>query len=228
MGIADNLKTIQNNIVLAKSKSKEPQRDIKLIVVSKNQTTDKIREAYQAGCRDFGENRVQELKEKVSDITNEDINWHLIGHLQTNKVRQVVGQTGLIQSLDSEKLAEEINKRSFSKNLMTNCLIQVNIAGEKQKYGFSKSDMLYFLKKVDEFKNIKINGLMFMAPNADNKEDIRPYFKETKDLFDELKKWNKVNMTMQWLSMGMSNDYMLAIEEGANMVRIGSAVFEGA
>ena len=178
-----------------------------------------IIEAYVAGQRIFGENKVQELVEKKESLPK-DIEWHMIGHLQTNKVKYIAPFVSLIHAVDSKKLIKEINKRAEQNNRVITCLLQVHIAQEESKFGLDKDGVIEILKT--DFSNVSIVGLMGMATFTDNKNQIRKEFKYLKDIYDELKE-SQPNFSI--LSMGMSGDYSVAIEEGSNMVRIGSSIF---
>ncbi len=191
-------------------------RKVDLICVSKYHTIDEIREVYELGQRDFGENKVQDLILKQKELPT-DIKWHLLGHLQTNKVKQVVGKVHLIHSLDSIHLAEEIQKHSEKQDVVTNCLVQVNSTLLDERFGVPYEELDNFILKVSEFKNIKLCGLMGMAPIA---EDPVPYFEKLKNAFDNSKLSDGI------LSMGMSGDYKEAISCGSTMVRIGRIIFE--
>lgn len=198
----------------------------RLIAVSKTQPVEKIQEAYAAGQRLFGENKVQELTAKSEQLPN-DIQWHMIGHLQTNKVKYIVPFVTLIHSIDSLKLLQEVNKQAGKINRIVDCLLQVHIAEEDTKFGFSEAEVLATLHS-DEFRaleNIRVTGLMGMATLTDNTEQIRKEFKSLKTLFDTLKSMSLPSVNMQELSMGMSSDYTIALEEGSTLVRIGTAIF---
>ncbi len=186
-----------------------------LIAVSKTKGVDLIREVYDSGIRDFGENKVQELLSKI-DLLPNDIRWHMIGHLQTNKVKDVVGRVYLIHSVDSLRLAREISKCSVKKGVVSNILLEVNIASEESKYGFSVSELDTSYNEIKDLENINVLGLMCVAPNQSGSEN-RVYFKKMKKLSDEL------NLSV--LSMGMSNDYKEAILEGATYIRVGTLIF---
>ncbi len=199
----------------------------RLIVVSKTQSVEDMLIAYQAGQRDFGENKVQELTAKHEALPK-DIRWHMIGHLQSNKVKQIAPFVNLIHGVDSLKLLQEIDKQGGKSGRVLNCLLQIHIADEETKFGFSKDEILPLLHSHD-FENlthIKITGLMGMATLTNNTHQIRSEFKSLKQLFDEIKLMAIAkNIEMNELSMGMSSDYFMAIEEGSTIVRIGSAIF---
>lgn len=196
---------------------------VTLIAVSKTKSVEEIMEAYEAGIRDFGENKVQELEEKYGQLPK-DIRWHLIGGLQTNKVRKVLGKTYLIQSLDREVLADEINRRAEKQNLMVDTLIEVNIGEEPQKAGILVKDLMPFLKHLEKCQFVRVRGLMAIIPQGTEEENLS-YFKRMKALFDELKEHKQDRISMEILSMGMSSDYKVAMEAGSTMVRVGTGIF---
>lgn len=225
MSIQKNLLVIEERIQKARKKSPRPDEPVTLLAVSKYHTLEEIQEAIQAGHHLFGENRVQELLPKREAFNCEEATFHLIGPLQTNKVRQVIDKVAMIESLDRVKVAEEIEKRAAQHNLHIPCLLQVNMAGEEQKSGMAPEDVLPFLETIRSYPHIDLQGLMFIAPNTVNKEEVRPYFKKMYQLYQTIAAQDLPGVTMRWLSMGMSGDYEIAIEEGANMVRIGSGIF---
>lgn len=196
---------------------------VTLIAVSKTKPQEAIMEAYALGIRDFGENKVQELEAKY-DALPKDIRWHLIGGLQTNKVRKILGKTHLIQSLDREALALEINKRAEKADIIVDTLIEINIGEEEQKAGILLKDLPGFLEYLKPLRQINVKGLMAIIPQGDEEEN-RFYFRKMKGVFEDLKKQERERLTMEILSMGMSTDYLTAMEEGSNMVRIGTGIF---
>ena len=203
------------------------RNDITLVAVSKTKPIEEIKKKYNEGFINFGENRVNELVQKFN-LLPKDINWHMIGHLQTNKVKKIIPFISLIHSVDSLKLIDKIENESKKFDKQTNILLQVHIAKEKSKYGFNFEEVRDFFKnQLDEsYKNINIVGLMGMATFTNNKNQIRKEFKKLKILYDEIKSISqKNNQKIKILSMGMSSDYKIAIEEGSNMVRIGSLIF---
>jgi len=217
MNIENNIKTIKQSL----------PPGCRLIVVSKTQSEGKILEAYQAGQRDFGENKVQELTRKYETLPK-DIHWHMIGHLQSNKVKFIAPFVGLIHGIDSLKLLQEINKQGQKINRVIQCLLQIHIAKEETKFGFSEDEIIELLKSFDwkNLSNIKITGLMGMATLTEDGEQIRNEFKLLKNLFEKIKAMNlPKNIEMKELSMGMSSDYSIAAYEGSTMVRIGTAIF---
>ena len=209
MPIASNLKATQNSL----------PKEVTLVAVSKTKPNTAILEAYQAGQRIFGENKVQELAKKAEELPK-DIAWHMIGHLQTNKVKFIAPFVSLIHGVDSLKLLKEINKRAEQNNRIIDCLLQVHIATESSKFGFGIKEVESALNQAKEFKNIKIIGLMGMATFIDDTQQVVDEFKSLKTVFDSIK-----NEHITTLSMGMSGDFKLAIEQGSTMIRVGSAIF---
>lgn len=221
--LQNNLHQVNENIKTAVAVSKRRLKEITLLAVSKNHSLEKIDFFREQGLEDFGENRVQELVDKYSK--RPEISWHFIGHLQRNKVKYLVKMENcnLIHSVDSWRLAEEINKRAQENQRKMNVLLEVNIAGDKNKYGISSKEVYDFVREAGLLKNIKIRGLMTIVPYVDNPEEVRPYFKKMAVLKKEMRDRGIDNI--EELSMGMSNDYQIAIEEGATIVRIGSSLF---
>jgi pyridoxal phosphate enzyme (YggS family) len=222
--IKNNLKIINEKIRKAASRANRNSEEIKLVAVTKTATIEQIKEAISAGVKIIGENKVQEAKEKYQ-ILSADIEWHLVGHLQTNKVKYAIEIFDLIHSVDSIKLAKEIDRRSQQFGMITNVLVEVNVSGEETKYGIKPEEVESFLKEVSEFSRIKVRGLMTIAPIAEDQEEVRPYFRKLRELSEEIKSKNLKNVKMDYLSMGMTEDFEVAIEEGANMVRIGRGIF---
>lgn len=214
MSISENLKAIKEEI----------GSSVNLIAVSKTKPIEDIEEAYNFGVRDFGENKVQELVEKIETFKKDDVKWHLIGHLQRNKVKYIVGKVYLIHSLDSIRLLKEIEKKYKEENKIAKVLIQINIGDDKNKYGIKEEELEEMIKACEECNNIKIEGLMTILP-MENNENCKGYFKQMKEIFDNLKSKSFKNIQMKYLSMGMSGDYKLAIEEGSNMIRVGQGIF---
>lgn len=198
--------------------------EIKLIAVSKNFAADQIKDVYDLGLKTMGENRVQELKQKKPHLP-EDIEWHLIGTLQRNKVKDVVGQVALIHSVDSIALASEVSRQAVKRGIETEILLQVNVAGEARKHGFSKEEVLEAVREISSLGGIKIRGLMTIAPLTADPELVRPVFSGLRELSSVIKRMGLQNVEMKELSMGMSNDFKVAIEEGATMIRVGSRIF---
>ena len=219
--IAANIKGIIHKIKLAAERVGRKEESVELVAVTKTVDVSKIKEAIRAGIKIIGENRVQEAREKFKDIGKE-IEWHLIGHLQTNKVKYIFDIFSLIHSVDSLLLSEEIQRRAENKGLETDILIEVNLSGEKTKFGILPEKAINFVKDISRFKNINIMGLMTIPPFSESPEDSRKYFKTLRMLRDDIQ---KEGIEMKELSMGMSNDFEAAVEEGATMVRIGTAIF---
>jgi pyridoxal phosphate enzyme (YggS family) len=220
--IKDNIQEILKNIENSKIKN----TNVMLIAVSKYRDIDSIKQVYDAGIKNMAENRVQEFLDKYDSLPK-DISWHMIGHLQTNKVKYIIGKVCLIHSLDSIHLAEEIDKQSKAKSIQSDVLIQINIANEKSKYGFEKEEIYNAVEQINKMDNVNIKGLMCIAPLDASKEELNNYFCDMKSIYEQLKiMYNTNKAEMKYLSMGMSNDYMTAVKNGANVVRIGSAIFE--
>ena len=228
MSIKDNLAQILQNIENSKNNSKFDE-NVTLLAVTKFRTTDEIKEVLDFGINNLGENKVKEFETKYEFFKGEDINWHFIGHLQRNKVKNLIGKTALIHSVDSIRLMEEINKQSEKKNVITNILIEFNIAKEENKYGFNEDEVDFIFENAMKFKNIKVKGVMCMAPFTDNKEIIVNVFRKLRKIYDNCRKtYNKCdNIDLTIISMGMSNDYEIAIEQGSNIVRVGTSIFKG-
>ncbi|MGZ4054631.1 MAG: YggS family pyridoxal phosphate-dependent enzyme [Bacteroidia bacterium] len=200
--------------------------NVVLVVVTKTHPIEKLMEVYEAGHRIFGENKVQEMASKYSELPK-DIEWHLIGHLQTNKVKQIAPFVALIHSVDSLKLLQEINKQAAKNNRIINCLLQIYIASEETKFGldFSEAEELISSDDLKSLKSIKIVGFMGMASNTEKKEQIASEFSSLKKFYDKFSNFSVFNFQLSVLSMGMSSDYLIAIENGSTMVRVGSSVF---
>ena len=218
----NNINAVYERIHKALERAGREPDDITLIAVTKNIDIDVIKEAVSYGIADLGENRVQELLSKYNKV--QDVRWHMIGRLQSNKVKHIVDKVALIHSLDRLSLAREINKRAERIQRVVPVLVQVNPAGENKSWS-SYEEVIPFIETIFNLKYIKIMGLMFIAPLTDNPEAVRPYFAMMKHLFDVLKDYNYPHVDMKYLSMGMTNDFEIAIEEGSNMVRIGTALF---
>lgn len=198
--------------------------DITLIAVSKTKPLSDIEELITIGVSEFGENKVQELCDKYENVSA-PVHFHMIGHLQTNKVKYIVGKTCLIHSLDSIKLAKEIQKEAAKKNCVAEVLIEVNVAEEESKYGMKLQEVIPFIEEIKSYPNVHVNGLMTIAPFVENPEENRKHFRALKQLSLDITSKNIDNVNMNVLSMGMTNDYKVAIEEGATMVRVGTAIF---
>ncbi|SHK39224.1 YggS family pyridoxal phosphate-dependent enzyme [Paramaledivibacter caminithermalis] len=222
--IENNINNVVNNIRNACLKAGRNPDEVKLIAVTKTIDVDTINCALKTGITDIGENKVQEIIVKYDKIQYKP-KWHLIGHLQTNKVKYIIDKVDLIHSLDSLRLAKEINKRAKRIERVMDVLIQINIADDEDKFGIGYDELDDFIKDMSEFENIRVQGLMTIVPYVKNSEEVRPYFREMKGIFDSLKNSNYNNINMNYLSMGMTNDYTVAVEEGSNMVRIGTGIF---
>lgn len=221
MSIADNISTIKQKILYSASKVGRNPLEVSLIAVTKSVSAARANECIAAGVLDLGENRVQELQNKLPEVPG--ARWHLIGHLQTNKVKYIIGQVALVHSLDRWTLAEEINKKSQAAGIVTPVLVQVNVAGEETKFGLAPQEVRDFVSEAAGLPGIAIQGLMTIAPFVANPEEVRPVFRQLKELANDLQDIPGVRMDQ--LSMGMTNDYMVAIEEGATLIRIGTAIF---
>ncbi|SHI31024.1 YggS family pyridoxal phosphate-dependent enzyme [Parasporobacterium paucivorans] len=222
--LVDNLRIIEENIQAACNKADRKRGDVTLVAVSKTKPVEMIKELYDAGIRQFGENKVQELVSKRDQLPA-DIQWHLIGHLQRNKVKQVISKVALIHSVDSYRLAEEINIQSKKNRIRTNVLIEVNISGEDSKFGVIPKETEKLIREISVLDGIRIKGLMTIAPYTENPENNRLYFRNLKQLSVDMKSKNIDNVCMDVLSMGMTGDYEIAIEEGATIVRVGTGLF---
>ncbi|MCW6109641.1 YggS family pyridoxal phosphate-dependent enzyme [Clostridium sporogenes] len=213
---------IEGNI---NSVKKSLPKDVTLIGVSKTKPVEYIEEAYEAGLRDFGENKVQELVDKIEYFKEKkDIRWHLIGHLQRNKIKYIVGKVYLIHSLDSIRLLEEIEDKYEKQNKIANVLIQINIGKEESKYGIYKEDLGNMLDAIEKCENVKAKGLMAIIPKGSD-EECAKYFKQMKEIFSTLQNKSFKNIEVKYLSMGMTGDYPIAIKEGSNMIRVGQGIF---
>lgn len=223
--IRENIESIRKRIADAAVRAGRDADDIKLIAVTKTVDVDKVEEAIAADALDAGENKPQELARKY-EVLGDKIRWHQIGSLQTNKVKYIIDKVCMIHSLDREGLAEEIDKRASKIGRVIDCLVQVNISGEESKHGMSREEVEPFVRLVAEkYPNIKIKGLMTMAPFDAEEDEIRKVFRDLKELSDEINNMNIGNVEMRELSMGMTNDFEIAVEEGATMVRVGTAIF---
>ena len=222
--ITQNLKQTQNNIAEAAKKSGRTSDDILLVAVSKTKPLSDLQEAYNAGIRDFGENKVQELCDKYDQLPK-DIRWHMIGHLQRNKVKYLIGKVTMIHSVDSLRLAEEISKESVKKDAQTDILLEINCAGEESKFGIRPNDTLALVRQIAVLPNVHIRGLMTVAPLTQTPEENRVYFQLMKKLSVDIARESVDNVSMDVLSMGMTIDYQTAIEEGSTCVRVGTGIF---
>ena len=222
--IADNIRFVEKTIQEHCEEAGRDSQNVTLITVSKTKPVSMLEEAYQAGSRDFGENRVQELIDKYDKLPD-DIRWHLIGHLQTNKVKYIVDKVYMIHSVESVRLAREISKEAVKKNVTVKVLVEINIGNEDSKFGLQKNDVIPFLKEICVLPGIKVEGLMAIAPICEFPEENRAYFQQMKQLSVDIKQENIDNVNMNVLSMGMTGDYQVAVEEGATYVRVGTGIF---
>lgn len=222
--LKENLQSVEENIKKACEKAGRNREDVTLIAVSKTKPVEMLQEIYDQNIRNFGENKVQEMCDKM-EVLPKDIKWHMIGHLQTNKIKYIIGKTELIHSVDSLHLAQEISKQAVKHDVQTDILIEINIANEQTKFGIDAGDTIQLVREIAALPNIHIKGLMTIAPFVENPEDNRLYFRRIHQLSVDITKENIDNVNMDILSMGMTGDYMVAIEEGATMVRVGTGIF---
>ena len=222
--LANNLHKVEQNILDACKKANRSREEVTLIAVSKTKPLSMLQEVYDLGMRNFGENKVQELCDKKPQLPD-DLNWHMIGHLQRNKVKQVIDKVKLIHSVDSLRLAETIEQEAAKKNLVVDILIEVNVANEESKYGFKMDEVLPAIEIISKFSHVRIKGLMTIAPFVDDPEENRSVFADLRKLSVDINNKNIDNVCIGILSMGMTNDYQVAIEEGATMVRVGTGIF---
>ena len=222
--IRENIDAVNRIKGEAAVKSGRKAEDVLLCAVTKTRTADEINEAIDAGITDIGENKVQEIMDKFDSV--KPVRWHLIGHLQTNKVKYIIDKVSMIHSVDSLHLAQEIDKRAAQHGITMDILIQVNSAQEESKFGISTDETEGMIRDIlDKCPNIRIRGLMCIAPFAENPEDVRVYFAQVKKLYDEYSSIEHKNLDFKYLSMGMSHDYEVAILEGSNLIRVGTAIF---
>ena len=222
--IKENLISVENEIREACLRAGRRREDVTLIAVSKTKPVSDLEEAYALGVRVFGENKVQELADKY-EVLPKDIEWHMIGHLQRNKVKYIIDKVALIHSVDSLRLAETIEKEAAKRNITVNILIEVNVAREESKFGLMPEELEEFIAKISDFSHIRVKGLMTIAPFVADSEENRVIFQRLHKLSVDIETKNVDNITMRVLSMGMTNDYAVAIEEGAPMVRVGTGIF---
>ena len=222
--VTENLNQVRENIKAACEAAGRDPKEVTLIAVSKTKPVHMLQEAYDAGARVFGENKVQEITDKYPQLPK-DIQWHMIGHLQRNKVKYLIGKVVLIHSVDSLRLAEQIEHEAAKADIVMPVLIEVNVAEEESKFGTTSEAAMQLVEAVSKLPHIKIRGLMTIAPFTDNPEDNRIYFRKLKQLSVDIKSKNIDNVDMDELSMGMTGDYEVAIEEGATMVRVGTGIF---
>ena len=222
--IRENIDAVNRIKGEAAVKSGRKAEDVLLCAVTKTRTADEINEAIDAGITDIGENKVQEIMDKFDSV--KPVRWHLIGHLQTNKVKYIIDKVSMIHSVDSLHLAQEIDKRAAQHGITMDILIQVNSAQEESKFGISTDETEGMIRDIlDKCPNIRIRGLMCIAPFAEKPEDVRVYFAQVKKLYDEYSSIEHKNLDFKYLSMGMSHDYEVAILEGSNLIRVGTAIF---
>ena len=222
--VTENLKDVERRVRMACERSGRKREEVTLIAVSKTKPVEMLREAYEAGARYFGENKVQELADKYESMPP-DIHWQMIGHLQRNKVKYIIDKAELIHSVDSLRLAETIDKEAGKKGITANVLLEVNMAKEESKFGIMPEEVIDFVREIVRFQNIRVKGLMTIAPFVDNPEENRKHFANLRKLSVDIGKEKVNNVNMSILSMGMTNDFEVAIEEGATMVRVGTAIF---
>lgn len=222
--VKENLQEVEKKIEAACRRAGRDRSEVTLIAVSKTKPVSMLQEAYSAGIREFGENKVQEMMDKY-DVLPDDIHWHMIGHLQRNKVKYLMGKAALIHSVDSLRLAEEISAQSVRHQVVTDILIEVNIAGEETKFGTDREEAISLVEEASRLPGIHICGLMTIAPFVENPEDNRTYFRQIRELSVDIAAKKIDNVDMRILSMGMTGDYEVAIEEGATMVRVGTGIF---
>lgn len=229
MDIKDNIDSILKRVSDAAEKAGKKIDDITVIAVSKTVDWEKAKEAVESGLSNLGENRVQELVNKYEQFEsiglNSKTNFHMIGHLQKNKVKYIIDKVKLIHSVESIELANEIDKRAAQHNIVANVLIELNIGEEESKFGIGEENAVEFVRSLDRFEHIKVLGLMTVAPFDENPENVRWVFKKMKEIYDNISNIELKNTEMKYLSMGMTNDFEIAIEEGSNIVRIGTAIF---
>lgn len=222
--IVDNLNTVKEQVTAACKRTNRNLDNVTILAVSKTKPVSDIMTAYEAGVRDFGENYVQELCDKI-EVLPDDIRWHMIGHLQRNKVKYIVGRVHMIHSVDSLRLAEEISKEAVKKQCNVNILIEVNIACEDTKFGINADNAIEIVSEIAKLPSIKVCGLMTSAPYVTDPEENRLFFQKLRQLAVDINSKNTHNISMDVLSMGMTNDYTVAVEEGASIVRVGTAIF---
>lgn len=223
--LKENLEKVEEKIAKACERAGRAREEVTLIAVSKTKPVEMLQEIYDEGIRDFGENKVQELTEKY-EVMPKDMKWHMIGHLQRNKVKYIVDKVTLIHSVDSLRLAETISREAEKKGVTVPILIEVNIAGEETKFGLSsKEEVISLTEQIAALPNLSVKGLMTVAPPVKDPEENRPFFREIRQLSVDITNKNIDNVSMEILSMGMTNDYTVAIEEGATMVRVGTGIF---
>ncbi|MCR1918641.1 YggS family pyridoxal phosphate-dependent enzyme [Frisingicoccus caecimuris] len=222
--IKENVAEVEARIQAACERAGRRREEVTLIAVSKTKPVRDIYEVMETGIKDFGENKVQEMCDKM-EMIQQPLNWHMIGHLQRNKVKYIVDKATLIHSVDSLRLAQQISQEAQKKSVESNILIEVNVAEEESKFGLSTEEVIQMVEEISKLPSVHIKGLMTVAPFTDNPEENRPYFRNLKQLAVDIAEKNIDNVTMSVLSMGMTGDYEVAIEEGATMVRVGTGIF---
>ena len=222
--VAENLEQVRKNIDEACRMAGRDPKEVTLIAVSKTKPVSMLKEAYDAGARCFGENKVQEIMDKHPQLP-EDIQWHMIGHLQRNKVKYIVDKVSMIHSVDSLRLAQTIEQEAAKHNVCVPVLLEVNVAQEESKFGLKMDEVLPLIETIADFPHIKVQGLMTIAPYVENAEDNRDFFRQLKKLSVDIEAKNINNVSMSVLSMGMTGDYQVAVQEGATMVRVGTGIF---
>lgn len=230
MSVAENIREVEAKIAAAAEKSGRKAEDVLLLAVSKTKPVELIGEAVKAGCVSLGENKVQEIMEKYEPMmeyapAGDRIHWHLIGHLQTNKVKYIIDKVDMVHSVESLKLAEEIEKRAAQKGIVMDILIEVNMAEEESKFGVKPEDTEALLREISKMEHIRVRGLMTVAPFVENQEENREVFHQMRELLVDMNGKKIDNIKMDTLSMGMTGDYEVAIEEGATIVRVGTGIF---
>lgn len=222
--VRENLEAVEKIVKASCERAGRCENNVTLIAVSKTKPLELVQEAYEAGVRDFGENKVQDLLERI-DAMPSDIRWHMIGHLQRNKVKYIIGRVAMIHSVDSLRLAEEISRESVKRGVETDILLEVNVAGEESKFGISAEETAVLAEAVAKLPAVHVRGLMTIAPFVENAEENRQYFRKLKQLSVVIESKSIDNVSMAVLSMGMTGDYSVAIEEGATFVRVGTGIF---
>lgn len=222
--LSENLREVEQKVNAACERAGRNRADVTLIAVSKTKPVEMLQEVYDAGAREFGENKPQELKEKYPQLPT-DIRWHMIGHLQTNKIKYIIDRACMIHSIDSVHLAEAVSNEAIKRNLVMPVLVEVNVAKEDTKFGIMPEATEEFIRQISVLPGIRVQGLMTIAPFTDNAEENRVHFAALRKLFVDIKEKNIDNVNMCDLSMGMTGDYEVAIEEGATMVRVGTGIF---
>ncbi len=224
LGMEEKIGQVKEEIRRACEKTGRKEEDVTLIAVSKTKPVSMLEEAYRLGCRHFGENKVQELVDKYGQMPS-DVKWHMIGHLQRNKVKYIVDKVFLIHSVDSLRLAEEISKEAGKKGVTVHILVEVNLAGEETKFGTTREEAIRLIREISILPSVRVEGLMTIAPYVENPEKNRQYFADLYQLSVDITNENIDNISMDILSMGMTGDYGVAVEEGATYIRVGTGIF---